>query len=39
MMKVMWADIVVIGKETVLVRDAEELPVPAAKKSRLSDIF
>ena len=39
MMKVKWEDIVVIGKETVLVRDAEELPVPAAKKSRLSDIF
>ena len=37
LMKVQWSDIVVIGKETVLVKDAEELP--AAKKGRLSDIF
>ena len=39
MMRVRWEDIVVIGKETVLVKDAEEVPLPAQKKSRLSDLF
>ena len=39
LMKVQWADIVVIGKETVLVKDAQEVPSPAPKKGRLSDIF
>ena len=38
LMKVLWEDIVVIGKETVLVRDARELPSPP-KKGRLSDLF
>ena len=39
MMKVMWADIVVIGKETVLVKDAEALPSAESKKGRLSSLF
>ena len=39
LMKVLWEDIVVIGKETVLVKDAQELPAPVSKKGRLSDIF
>ncbi len=38
LMKVLWEDIVVIGKETVLVKDALELPAPP-KKGRLSDLF
>ena len=39
LLKVRWSDIVVIGKETVLVKGAEEIPAPAPKKGRLSDIF
>ena len=39
LLKVRWEDIVVIGKETVLVKDAEELTAPAQKKGRLSDLF
>ena len=39
LLKVRWCDIVVIGKETVLVKDAEEVPAPVQKKGRLSDIF
>ena len=37
--KISWSDIVVIGKETILVKNAAELPSEPAKKSRLSDIF
>ena len=39
LLKVRWEDIVVIGKETVLVKDAEELPATTQKKGRLSDLF
>ena len=39
LMKVLWEDIVVIGKETVLVKNAEALPEQPKRKSRLSDIF
>ena len=39
LMKVRWEDIVVIGKETVLVKDAEAIAAPTPKKGRLSDIF
>ena len=34
-----WSDIVVIGKETVLVKNAAEVPSEPSKKGRLSDIF
>ena len=37
--KIDWSDIVVIGKETILVKNAADLPSEPAKKSRLSDIF
>ena len=39
MLKVRWEDIVVIGRETVLVKEAQELPPPTQKKGRLSDLF
>ena len=39
LLRVAWSDIAVIGKETVLVRNAEEVAVPAAKKGKLSDLF
>ena len=39
LLKVRWEDIVVIGKETVLVKDAEEVPSAPQKKGRLSDLF
>ena len=37
--KIGWNDVVVIGKETILVKNTAELPAEPAKKSRLSDIF
>ena len=39
LLRVAWSDIAVIGKETVLVRNAEELAAPAVKKGKLSDLF
>ena len=39
LMKVLWNDIVIIGKETILVNDAKTLTVPSSKKGRLSDLF
>ena len=37
--KISWSDIVVIGKETILVKSAGEPTADPPKKSRLSDIF
>ena len=37
--KINWTDIVVIGKETILVKNTEHLPCEPAKKTKLSDLF
>lgn len=37
--RISWNDIVVIGKETILVKNAAELPAEPPKKRSLSDIF
>ena len=37
--KIRWSDIVVIGQETILVKNAADLRAEPAKKSRFSDIF
>ncbi len=37
--KLNWSDIVVIGKETILVKNTSDLPSEPQKKSRISDIF
>ncbi|MBQ6065813.1 MAG: YlmC/YmxH family sporulation protein [Clostridia bacterium] len=37
--KISWSDIVVIGKETILVKNTDNLPCEPVKKTRLSDLF
>lgn len=37
--KINWNDIVVIGKETILVKNTEQIPCEPYKKTRLSDLF
>ena len=37
--KICWFDIVVIGKETILVRNAAVVPPEMPKKKKLSEIF